>query len=161
LSDKVRVFLKPPGWKPDELGGFEGPTQKDRATYRKFDTEASSAVTGYVVSQFVMLLATTSFFLFRQGDLGTTRMWATAVLIVLWVMDLGLLLEGGRRWVLGMEVFRAVVLGTLLVLSTDLLSTLWAPIIAAVVTLATLLGLLWLARMPVAQASTSLSKHGE
>lgn len=159
--DKVRVFLKPPGWRPDELGGFEGPSAKDRATYRKFDTEATSTVTAYVVVQFVLLLAVTSFFLFRQADLGPFRMWATAGLIVIWVMDLGLLLEGGRRWVLGMEVLRAVVLGLLLMLSTDLLSALWAPIIAAVVTVASLLGLLWVARPSVADPRASLSKPGE
>lgn len=160
-SDKIRVFLKPPGWKPAELGGFEGPTEKDRATYRKFDTEATPAVTGYVVAQFALLLAVTTFFLFRQSDLGPVRMWATAGLIVVWVMDLGLLLEGGRRWVMGMEVLRAVVLGVLLLFSTDLLSAPWAPIIAAVVTVATLLGLLWIARMPLASAPATLSKPGE
>jgi len=160
-SDKVRVFLKPPGWKPAELGGFEGPTQKDRATYRKFDTEASFAVTGYVVAQFILLLAVTSFFLFRQVDLGPLRMWITAGLIVLWVMDLGLLLEGGRRWVMGVEVFRALVLGALLMLSADLLSGPWAIIVGAVVTLGTLLGLLWISRMPEVLPQTSLSKPAE
>ena len=160
-SDKIRVFLKPPGWKPAELGGFEGPTQKDRATYRKFDTEASFAVTGYVVAQFILLLAVTSFFLFRQVDLGPLRMWITAGLIVLWVMDLGLLLEGGRRWVMGVEVFRALVLGALLMLSADLLSGPWAIIVGAVVTLGTLLGLLWISRMPEVLPQTSLSKPAE
>jgi len=160
-SDKIRVFLKPPGWKPAELGGFEGPTQKDRATYRKFDTETSTAVTGYVVAQFILLLAVTTFFLFRQGDLGPLRMWITAGLIVLWVMDLGLLLEGGRRWVMAVEVLRAVVLGVLLVLSADLLSWPWAIIIAAVVTVGTLLGLLWISRMPEMVPQATLSKPAE
>lgn len=160
-SDKIRVFLKPPGWKPAELGGFEGPTQKDRATYRKFDTETSTAVTGYVVAQFILLLAVTTFFLFRQGDLGPLRMWITAGLIVLWVMDLGLLLEGGRRWVMAVEVLRAVVLGVLLVLSADLLSWPWAIIVAAVVTVGTLLGLLWISRMPEGVPRSPLAKPVE
>ncbi len=159
--DKIRVFLKPPGWKPAELGGFEGPTQKDRATYRKFDTAASAPVVAYVGAQFVLLLAVTSFFLFRQADLGTVRMWLTAGLIVVWVMDLGLLLEGGRRWVLGSEVLRTLLLGALLLLSADLLSPRWAPVIAAVVTVATLLGLFWIARVPYAATSASLSKPGD
>ena len=38
LADRVRLFLRPPGWQPDDLGGFEPPPEVDRATYRKFAT---------------------------------------------------------------------------------------------------------------------------
>jgi hypothetical protein len=88
-------------------------------------------------------------------------MWITAGLIVVWVMNLGLLLEGGRRWVIGAEVLRALVLGVLLVLSTDLLFGPWATIVGAVVTVASLLGLLWIARMPLVTAQASLSEPAE
>jgi alkylglycerol monooxygenase len=146
-QDKVLVFLKPPGWRPAELGGFEGPRAKDRSTYRKFDTSASAMTTGYVVAQFIILLALTTFFLFRQADLGTTRMWITALLIVVWVMDMGLLLEGGRRWVLGVEVARVLAFGGLLLASGDLLPGAVPVIGTAVLTAASLLGL-WLQARP-------------
>ncbi len=158
--DKIRVFLKPPGWKPAELGGFEGATQTDRDTYRKFDTEAPAAVTAYVVAQFILLLAITTFFLFRQADLGALRMWGMAGLIVLWVMDMGLMLEGGRRWVIGVEVARILVLGALLLLSTDLLPGMWSMVIGTVVAAGSLLGLWWAARQ-VAPVHEEVPVHGE
>lgn len=107
-SDRIRLFLKPPGWLPPELGGFQGPVAKDRSTYRKFDTRIASSTTGYVVAQFILLLITTTLFLFRQGDLGGLRSAALACVIVLWVMDLGLLLEG-KRWALWPELLRIAV----------------------------------------------------
>ena len=144
-KDKVLVFLKPPGWKPRELGGFQGATAKDRDTYRKFDTQVSGSISGYVVAQFILLLAVVTFFLFRQNDLGTARMWATAGLIVVWVMTMGLLLEG-RRWALGVEVLRVILFALLLVRSTDLLpATVLLPV-TAVLSLASLLALALLYR---------------
>jgi hypothetical protein len=54
-----------------------------------------------------------------------------------------------------------VVLGVLLVLSADLLSWPWAIIVAAVVTVGTLLGLLWISRMPELVPQATLSKPAE
>ncbi|MEZ4756196.1 MAG: sterol desaturase family protein [Flavobacteriales bacterium] len=104
-SDRIRLFLKPPGWLPAELGGYQGPVAKDRNTYRKFDTQIAGRTTGYVAAQFILLLVTTTLFLFRQGDLGSLRSSLLAGVIVLWVMDLGLLLER-KRWALWLELLR-------------------------------------------------------
>lgn len=112
-KDKLLVFLKPPGWKPADLGGFEGPRPKDRATYRKFDTQVPAAITAYVALQFVLLLGLTTAFLFGQGLLAPWQQWALAGLIVLWVMNLGVLLEG-KRWGLRSEALRLVLTAALL-----------------------------------------------
>ncbi|MEO8590154.1 MAG: sterol desaturase family protein [Flavobacteriales bacterium] len=105
--DKVRVFLKPPGWRPAELGGFDGPKAKDRATYRKFDTDATRAVNIYVAVQFAALLAVTTYFLFLQHTLAPVVQWCLAALIIWWVMDMGVALEG-KRWGLWSEVVRSL-----------------------------------------------------
>lgn len=156
--DKLRVFLKPPGWRPKELGGFQGPTQKDRATYRKFDTQVSTGISVYVLLQFILLLAVSSFFLFRQGDLSQLQRWATALLIVIWVMDLGLLMEGTKRWVYGVEFIRMAVLAALVVWSGDLLPGPWASITAAVITTSGTLGLIWIARLPLLEPQRSFAE---
>jgi alkylglycerol monooxygenase len=104
-SDRIRLFLKPPGWLPAELGGYQGPVAKDRSAYHKFDTQVVSRTSGYVVAQFILLLVTTTLFLFRQGDLGSLRSAMLAGVIVLWVMDLGLLLEG-KHWAVWPELMR-------------------------------------------------------
>lgn len=96
-SDKLRVFLKPPGWRPTELGGFQGPRAKDHATYRVFDTSVDRGTRVYTGAQFTVLLVVTSLFLFRQQDLASWMQGAVALLIIWWVMNMGLMMEGGRR----------------------------------------------------------------
>ncbi len=95
-TDKVRVFLKPPGWRPVELGGFEGPRAKDRATFRKFDRSTSRAANIYAGLQFALLIGATSYFLFLQNTIAPWMQWCLAGLIIWWVMDMGLLVEGQR-----------------------------------------------------------------
>lgn len=94
--DKARVYLKPPGWQPAYLGGFQGPRQKDKASYVKFDTVVAPQVRLYVAIQFTLLLALTTLFLFMQDALPIWSHWALAALIVFWLMDLGFLLDGRR-----------------------------------------------------------------
>ncbi len=96
-SDKLRVFLKPPGWRPTELGGFQGPRAKDHATYHVFDTSVDLGTRVYTGAQFTVLLVVTSLFLFRQQDLAFWMQGAVALLIIWWVMNMGLMMEGGRR----------------------------------------------------------------
>ncbi len=137
-SDKVRVFLKPPGWRPAELGGFQGPRQKDRATYHKFDTTVPRAVRGYVAVQFTLLLVVTTLFLFKQQLLPDALQWAAAGLIIWWVMDMGLLMEGGKRGLMAesgrVMAFAALGLATALTLwNTWLIGTMLVLAVASMV----------------------------
>lgn len=105
--DKVLVFLKPPGWRPAYLGGYGRPKEHDRSIYVKYSTSESVSARRYVLAQFIILLAVTTLFLFNQAKLPAWGAWALAGLIVLWVMDLGLVLEG-RRWALTLEGLRVL-----------------------------------------------------
>lgn len=140
--DKMRVFLKPPGWRPAELGGPERPRARDKASYHKYDTQVPRALTGYVVAQFILLLAITTLFLFRQGDLGTWRAWAVAGLIIVWVMDMGVLLEG-KRWAVWAEVARIALLGLVLITSGGLIPAPWPMALALGITVVSLSTLWW------------------
>ena len=142
-KDKVRFFLKPPGWMPEYMGGSQAPKEVDHANYRKYDTTANTRTVAYVAVQFTALLVITTFFLFQQEKLGDVRKWTTAGLIVIWVMDLGLLLEGGRRWVRLAEVFRILALAALLLVSTDLLQGTVATAGIVLLTALSLFGLWW------------------
>ena len=75
-TDKVRVFLKPPGWRPAELGGFERPKEKDKSTYVKFETNVTAATRWYVGVQFALLLLVTPWFLFQHMHLPPWSEWA-------------------------------------------------------------------------------------
>ncbi len=108
--DKVLVFLKPPGWRPKDLGGPVVPHAWDHDHCRKFNTQVTVAMGTYVAVQFALLLAFTSFFLFRQTDMCRSAQWTCAGLLVIWVMDIGLLLEGGRMPI-ALEALRIALLG--------------------------------------------------
>lgn len=99
VLDKVLVFLKPPGWRPGYLGGPVVPREHDRAAYVKFETRPTLTARRYVAVQFAILLAVTSLFLFKQTSFPSWGQWVLAALIVSWVMNMGLLLQGGRTGV--------------------------------------------------------------
>ena len=107
LRDRVRLFWKPPGWRPEELGGFDPPPEVNAATYRKFDPPVPRALKAYVLVQFVVVNLLTSAFLFRQAGFTPEVRWALAVLIVSALASLGGLIEA-RRWAFGLELVRLI-----------------------------------------------------
>jgi len=145
--DKLRVFMKPPGWRPEYLGGFDGPKAKDRAEYRKYDTRTAGAVQGYIAVQFVLLLAITTIFLFKQERLGPSGQWLTAGLIGWWVMNLGVLHEA-RRWALWSELGRIVLTGMAVAVVLPIATAPWSSTIAAMITVLSLAHASFLIRRP-------------
>ena len=83
----------------------------------------------YVAIQFIILLAVTTVFLFTHEQLPSWSEWALAGLIVLWVMDMGLLLEG-RRSCMMLESARIIAfaaIGIALCVNTWLWA--WFPVV--------------------------------
>ena len=107
--NKVLVFLKPPGWRPEALGGRLYPIQKERTTYVKFDTDLPRSWAIFAMFQFIVLIAVTSFFLFQQHTLSVALQWIIGGLVLWWVMELGVLMNG-QRWALVSGLLRSVVL---------------------------------------------------
>jgi hypothetical protein len=106
-SDRIRLFLKPPGWRPSELGGFSAASEVDRETYRKWDAPRPPGLAAYVLAQFVPVLAGASLLLFRQEQLDRWSLAVGAGLIAASLVALGGLLEG-RPWALRFETLRLV-----------------------------------------------------
>ena len=93
LIDRLRLFLRPPGWQPDELGGYEAPPEVDRATYRKFATPVSRGLAAYVFVQFVLVLGGTSALLFLQERVTRPQLATGAVFAVVSLVAIGALQE--------------------------------------------------------------------
>lgn len=129
MADRLRVFLKHPGWRPAYLGGPERPKAAGRQTHRTLEDRPPRAVSGYVIAQFSVLVGATAVFLFRQESLEPLRQWLSAGLILWWVMNLGALLDG-RRWGLRSEVGRTSLLAALIGTSGDLLQSPWHAVLA-------------------------------
>jgi alkylglycerol monooxygenase len=107
LRDRFRIFWKPPGWKPAELGGYEPAPEVDAATYRKFDPPAPRSLRVYVFVHFVLVNLLASAFLYRQAGFTPALRWAVAGLIVSALASLGGLLEA-RPWAFGLEIVRLI-----------------------------------------------------
>jgi sterol desaturase/sphingolipid hydroxylase (fatty acid hydroxylase superfamily) len=105
LPDRIRVFLKPPGWRPLDLGGFEPAPEVWVASYRKWAIPLSHARARYVLAQFALLMLATGVFLARQDELSAGPLLLGAALLLAGLVALGGLLEK-RPWAPGFEVAR-------------------------------------------------------
>jgi sterol desaturase/sphingolipid hydroxylase (fatty acid hydroxylase superfamily) len=108
-KDFFRVMIKPPGWRPEYLGG---PIMaKEINTGRQLYNAASTrGVHAYIFIQFVLLLAFTSFFLFGIGDSANPgfsmgQKIAAFAYITFSVINIGALFEN-KRWVKVAEIIR-------------------------------------------------------
>lgn len=77
--DRLRLLVKPPGWPPEELGGFQQAPDVNAATYRKWDTPVPRGLALYGFVQFTMVLLAAAVLLFRQGALSNAWLGAGAV----------------------------------------------------------------------------------
>jgi alkylglycerol monooxygenase len=136
--DRLRLFTKPPGWHPDDLGGFVAAPEVDRASYRKYEPPASRGLHFYVLVQFAVVNVATTVFLFAAPRLPGAARVAAGVGVALSLASLGGLLER-RTWAFRLEVVRLVVLA-------GLAPVLLAPVGAAAVAAAGMASLLWVAR---------------
>ena len=108
LADKVLLFLKPPGWQPEEMGGFVAAPDVDPG-HVKYDAAAPRGLVAYVFLQFVLALAGATLLLFRQDELPLGLRAAGAVAVVVTLVSLGGLLER-KRWAAWLEPARVIAL---------------------------------------------------
>jgi sterol desaturase/sphingolipid hydroxylase (fatty acid hydroxylase superfamily) len=104
-SDRVRLLLKPPGWRPAELGGFQQAPEVDAASYRKWDVTRPRGLALYAFVQFVPVLAGSAWLLFLQDRLSQTALATGSAAIVASLLALGGLLER-KAWALPVETTR-------------------------------------------------------
>jgi alkylglycerol monooxygenase len=94
-ADKLRVFLKPPGWRPADVAArFPKPAFAIDPASPKFDVSVSRAMqwTGLVV--FALLLQCVSAFLWFAGDLAAGQQFACVAALAASVWTVGALLQG-------------------------------------------------------------------
>lgn len=108
-TDKVRMMLKGPGWKPAELGGVPPAKDVSYNTFHKYDTDIPGALNYYVLAQFVLVLAGTTIFLnteMKEPFAGNVLLKiGTAAVIVLSLVNIGGIFEK-KAWVPILEYTR-------------------------------------------------------
>jgi sterol desaturase/sphingolipid hydroxylase (fatty acid hydroxylase superfamily) len=143
LSDKVRMFLKPPGWHPEELGGFVPAPEVDRRTYRKFDTPVPRGLALYGLVQFTLALLGANLLLFQKARLGWPLLLAGSVLVFWTLAGVAALFER-RRTALALEVPRLVLVAVLGVAALS--GTAWPAAGAAVLLVSAAALIVWVSR---------------
>jgi alkylglycerol monooxygenase len=142
LADKVRVFLKPPGWQPAALGGFMPAPEVDPG-HVKYETAAPAGLVLYVFVQFLVVLGAATALLFRQDALSLVARSAGAAFIVVTLVALGAILDR-KPWAFSLEAFRVCLVAIAMVVAakTGTLSV----TVSTLVTVAALCLLAWLMR---------------
>lgn len=130
LGDKLRLLVERPGWRPDELGGYVGAPEVDRASYRKFETPVPGVLAGYALAHFLLALGLSSLLLFKQQELPLHVLLSGALLTVLSLVSLSALFER-KRWALPVEGARVALLAALGLLAGHAQGALGAALLLA------------------------------
>jgi hypothetical protein len=106
------MFTKPPGWQPEDLGGFVPAPAVNAATYRKHDTPVPREVRRYVFVQFVLANVAAVAFFFLGASWSATAQAAAALGLVATLASLGALLDR-REWAGWLEAARLLAAGVI------------------------------------------------
>jgi alkylglycerol monooxygenase len=94
-ADKLRVFFKPPGWRPPDVAArFPKPAFAIAQVQEKFDVPVSRAMQWTGLVAFTLLLQCVSAFLWFAGDLNAGQQLACVAALAASVWTVGALLQG-------------------------------------------------------------------
>ncbi|WP_372828554.1 lysoplasmalogenase family protein [Polaromonas sp.] len=110
-GDKLRVWLKPPGWRPADVAARFPRDGFDITRLQRYHPPVNRAVLVFGAAQFLLLLAGVAFFLWQADRLAVSAsvVWLAALGAGLWAV--GALLQG-RLSVLQVLLVEAAVLAT-------------------------------------------------
>jgi hypothetical protein len=97
-SNKIKVLAYKPGWRPQELGGYQSAPEIDHKNYSKFNLHPTPQLAYYVLSQFAILLGVTTYFLFQINEFELLNKLYISGFLIWSVAQLGLLLEDKRAY---------------------------------------------------------------
>lgn len=103
-GDRLAVFVKRPGWRPEDQGGFQAPPALEEEI-RKYDAQPSKTGTWYLTLQFVMITLLTALLLNTQKDLSVIETIVLGVQLLWGLTNIGALLEQ-RSWSRTSEIAR-------------------------------------------------------
>ncbi len=112
-SDKVKMLIKEPGWRPEELGGPLTPGEVSVASFRKYDTTIPMGLNYYVLLQYIIVTVGATLFLTINSQFDLLIKSVIAFMVIISLINLGGIFES-KRWVLYLEVLRLVVLTAML-----------------------------------------------
>ncbi len=88
-ADKLRVWLKPPGWRPSDVAArWPKPAFDLQAARRRYEPPVARGVLWFAGAQFIVLLGATAAFLWQadQAPLLTSALWFGVLTAALWAL---------------------------------------------------------------------------
>ena len=113
LRNKIKVFIKAPGWEPEEaFSENDLPDHKSRFN-SKYSPEYNRKLNWYLSVQFLSALTIATLILFVSGKLNSLQLISSTILVVLTLTTCGALFEH-KEWLRKFEYFRLLFwLGTI------------------------------------------------
>lgn len=105
FSDKVKLFFKHPGWKPDELGGTEFPEKVENKTYHKFDFTYNTKINSYVLVQFAILTLVVVTYLAVEKQMPFWKNACAGTYLIVTLSTMATMFEN-KRWTFILENIR-------------------------------------------------------
>jgi len=93
-ADKLRVWLKPPGWRPADVALAWPKPAFDLQQVRYFDPPLTRAVAWFAVTQFLLLLAGVAAVLWFAGRWPLAQTAILSATLLVWYWALGAVLQG-------------------------------------------------------------------
>jgi sterol desaturase/sphingolipid hydroxylase (fatty acid hydroxylase superfamily) len=92
--DKLRVWIKPPGWRPADVAARFPKEPFDLAKVRRFEPPMTKALMAFALVQFALMLAGVVMFLWNAEGmpLAQAAVWVLAQCVVLWAI--GAVMQG-------------------------------------------------------------------
>ena len=107
FKDKINVFIKPPGWFPDSLGGTRAPHEVNMALYPKYSPAYSTGLIPYILVQFLLFLAFSNYMIGSYQKFNSAQLSASTILVIATLTACGALLEH-KSWIKKFEYFRVI-----------------------------------------------------
>ncbi len=107
-KDFLLVLIKPPGWRPEYLGGAIVPKEID-VDRKLYDADAKPKMHIYIAIQFILMLLFVSYFLFQVEKFSVQKQLVATFFVVLSAITIGSLFEN-NKWIRWLEIFRLLII---------------------------------------------------
>lgn len=146
VRDKLYVWVAPPGWRPEYLGGRQYPQPVSTATFKRFETPTTKELSIYTLVQFsILLLLATGFLAIANTMFSNPKQLATCIgyasFIFASLVTVGGFLEK-KKWAFPTEMARLLALPWLAYL-LPITNPVWLSISVGVAAALSAASILW------------------
>jgi sterol desaturase/sphingolipid hydroxylase (fatty acid hydroxylase superfamily) len=107
IRDKINVFIKPPGWFPESLGGIQAPHEVNKVVYPKYSPAYSAGLIPYILLQFLLFLAFSDYMIGAYMKFNFLHLSASTILVIATLTTCGAMLEH-KNWIKKFEYGRII-----------------------------------------------------